>query len=148
MRGIKNILIGLGLFSTSCFAMSEQQAQQILNNLIKVSKASSTKLKIKKDPSVNAECGYFDRIILTSGALALNTNTVAFILAHELAHKMLGHRGSTYSREYAADKLGVQLATKAGYNMCQGIKILLTFKGGKTHAPGIDRYNRVVGVCK
>jgi len=43
-----------------------------------------------------------------------NADEMALIFGHELAHFTLGHRGSTPSRELAADSLGAQYADKAG----------------------------------
>lgn len=131
------------LVSFKCYSITHIEAQQILDKLLKVAKCSQTKLKIRKDSSVNAEYGGFDQIVLNEGALRLDKDTVAFILSHEIGHKMLGHRYSNYSNELAADKFGAYLTSKSGFNMCYGAKVLLTFKGGATHPPGKYRYNKV-----
>jgi Zn-dependent protease with chaperone function len=133
----------LMLLSLKCFAITHIEAQQVLDKLLKVAKCSQTKLKIRKNESINAEYGGFDKITINEGALKLNINEVAFILSHEVAHKMLNHRYSDFKNELEADAYGASLLGAAGFNRCQGVKILLSFKGGETHPSGVIRYNKV-----
>ena len=50
-------------------------------------------------------------------------NTWAFVIGHELAHHILGHRGSHGPpQEFAADILGAEMAIRAGYNVKEYIR--------------------------
>lgn len=101
-------------------------------------------LVIKNDPEVNA----YNKgpvIVVNTGMLKAvrNKHELAMVLGHELAHGKLWHLGSSYAKEFAADKLGVDYMVKAGYNRCVGTKLLKRFKGGDTHPSGSERYKRV-----
>jgi len=63
------------------------------------------------------------RIRITTGMLRFfdHEDELAFVLAHELSHILLGHAGafdglSPQSVEAEADKLGIQIVSKADYN--------------------------------
>lgn len=54
---------------------------------------------------------------------------LAFTIAHEVAHNLLGHRsrslfGNTRQLEFDADKIGLQLVAKAGYDPHAGVQFL------------------------
>lgn len=89
-----------------------------------------------------------------------NIDELAHVLGHELGHIVHGDYNKlfthTYSNEYHADVYGAWLMSKAGYNMCRGIK---WFKrsiakygdsSSITDAHPRDglRYSNLVGGCK
>jgi Zn-dependent protease with chaperone function len=59
------------------------------------------------------------RMIVYSGLLrfAETDDELAIVLAHELAHELLGHRLSTAIGESEADYLGLYLVARAGYDV-------------------------------
>lgn len=72
-------------------------------------------------------------IYITTGWIKdLNEDEIAGILAHEMAHNMLKHTGwpsilypsalSVVDQEAHADKIGVYLLLRAGYNTCEARK--------------------------
>lgn len=75
------------------------------------------------------------RVAVTTGMLRLahSDDEVAFVVAHEMAHNMLGHSRSSMSQifggrrsEIAADQMAVGLMTYAGYRPESGISFLET----------------------
>ena len=63
------------------------------------------------------------RIRITTGMLQFlrNDDELAFVLAHEVSHVLLGHTGAfdeptPRSAEAEADRLGIQLVSKAGFD--------------------------------
>lgn len=86
-------------------------------------------------------------IILYSGLVRAmgNDHELAAVLGHELAHGKLGHMGSSHRNEYAADRLGMQYISRAGYNRCVGAKVLLKMNkvASDTHPASKDRYAKV-----
>ncbi len=130
------------LIATNCFAVTNKEAFSIYNKLTKANNLFPIKLRVISGQWVNAEyTGY--NIEITQAAVRLPASQVAFILGHELAHMYLHHWKSSYKTEYEADQQGAYFAAQAGFNRCQGVKVLLTFNGSDTHPPGIDRYNKV-----
>lgn len=102
-------------------------------------------LKFSDDPTINAHSGQ-QNITVNQGTLnATNVDELAFVLGHELAHSKLFHTGSTHKNEYAADKLGYFYASKAGYNMCNGVKLFKKFpqRATDTHPSPKDRVDRL-----
>lgn len=60
-------------------------------------------------------------IILTEGAVRrLSEDELALLAGHEIAHWYLGHTASTRENELAADRLGAELACRAGYDVRVG----------------------------
>lgn len=131
---MKFILIFLLICSNS-YATTRQQAIAIYNNIIQANRiANPPKLLFSPDPSMNA-MGNGKDITLFQGMLNnTNKDELAWDLGHELAHILLGHRASTHANEYAADKLGWELAKKAGYNMCRGKKIFYKLYQGTSES--------------
>lgn len=80
-------------------------------------------------------------VFLTTGMLALlrNEDELAFLIAHEMAHNVLGHatvmRNSRVSRretralETAADRLGGEMMLDAGYDPVTGAALLTRIGG-------------------
>lgn len=60
-----------------------------------------------------------DRIVVYTGMLRFveNDDELAVILAHELAHQLLGHEAGDDGIETDADRLGLQLTALAGYDV-------------------------------
>jgi hypothetical protein len=76
-----------------------------------------------------------DQVAMTTGMLRLaqSDDEVAFVVAHEMAHNILGHSRSSRSQffgarrsEIAADQMAVGLMTAAGYRAQSGISFLET----------------------
>lgn len=143
---IKKILL-LMVISCSSYAMSFNQAEVVYNKLVRSNGFTNyPRLVYSSSRDVNASAGGL-RITVNAGLLRFvrNSNELAVVLGHELAHYRLAHHGSTPSNEYAADSLGASYAAKGGYNRCDGAKVILRFhdKGSKTHPPSDKRYNRI-----
>ena len=102
--------------------------------------------KTVKTKQVNAY-SYTYKIVFTTGMynFVKNEDELAAVVGHELAHRDLHHDGSTPDHEYAADKLGMELMEKAGFNRCIGAKLYkrLNSPGSNTHPSSINRYNKV-----
>lgn len=88
------------------------------------------------------------RILISTGMLrsTRNSEEVAKILGHELAHTMLAPSIIKYENEYNADKVGMVLMRKAGYDSCKGAKYDLRGRNtpSKTHPSSLDRYKKEV----
>jgi predicted Zn-dependent protease len=76
------------------------------------------------------------------GAVVRNKDELAWVLSHELGHFVL-KTGGTPKTEMDADKVGATLSRRAGFNSCNGVKLLRRFVGDPQHAPGEVRYNSV-----
>lgn len=101
-------------------------------------------------PIINASAQYHwwkSKIVIHRGIIkfAHNNDQIAFVLGHEMAHIILKHDHSTWANEYAADRLGMFLITKAGYNGCKGLSIVKTWTANIGHAPGWMRYKKLCG---
>lgn len=126
-------------------AMSFNQASVIFERL---SKASNTNLYLALDPdeSVNAHQSAHG-VYLNKGMLRFvrNEDEMAMVLGHEIGHYVLGHWTSTPKNEYASDVFGARLVSKAGYNRCKGVLVILRFHDGdsSTHPASNKRYNRI-----
>lgn len=73
-------------------------------------------------------------IEFTMGAsLRLTRDEFALLAGHEIAHYFLEHDGSNRTDELAADRLGAELACKAGYNPTAGSTLFRHLKAGSTH---------------
>lgn len=149
---MKKILIVLGLFlySISSYSyVSFEHSREIFKKL------TQGKIDIgfylKDSWEVNASC-YMGKIHIYKGMLyfAKNDDEMALVIAHEIAHHMLGHWTSTPPNEFAADKFGAQIAKYAGYNVCRGAQAVKRFgdPGSRTHPSSNERYKRLASSCK
>lgn len=135
---IKYILL---LLSFNCFSsISLQNSQHILSRLLKANSMSAINIAVLNDNHVNA-FGAPGYVAVTQGLLQYgNRNMIISILSHELGHV----RGIT--SEVGADMASVDIARKAGLNVCPGAKqFLLTVGkvGGGTHPAGAIRLHRM-----
>lgn len=107
----------------------------------------------KLDNTMNAAyIPAINSIIWNKGATKFvkNKEEVAWILGHELGH-WENKNGSTWKTEMAADKSGVAISKRAGYNGCKGAKLLVRFgkESDKYHPSGVNRWKSLKkGVCK
>ncbi len=73
-------------------------------------------------------------ITFTRGAAArLTSDEFALLAGHEVAHYYLSHRGSNRHDELAADRLGAELACRAGFDPAAGATLFRHLKPGTTH---------------
>jgi beta-barrel assembly-enhancing protease len=98
---------------------------------------------------VNPEPGAFAMnggIIVTTGlfAIAHGEDELAFVLAHEMGHLMLGHTGAITAEgmESEADLVALELMTGAGYELAGALTFLLRL-AAESHVP-VDRKAIVV----
>lgn len=73
-------------------------------------------------------------ITFTSGAaVRLNEDEFALLAGHEIAHYYLGHKSKALANELAADRLGAELACRAGYDPIVGATLFRHLRASKTH---------------
>jgi hypothetical protein len=84
-----------------------------------------------------------ERIRVTTGLLRdiRNDDELALILAHELSHILLGHPGRVRGEaikqaEQAADRLGVIIVERAGYDTDRAVRIVTRVAAAGGHAYG------------
>ena len=68
---------------------------------------------------------------------AHNDSELAFVIAHEMAHMLRGHKpvsdtGVRYAQEVEADHLGLQLLVRAGYDPDGAIELLRRLQGSSS----------------
>lgn len=76
----------------------------------------------------------------------LTVDEFALLTGHEVAHYYLRHRDSTHANELAADRLGAELACKAGYNPAAGVTLFRHLASGKSHPRPSERTAAVLAV--
>ncbi len=66
------------------------------------------------------------RLVLSSSLISMveSSEELAFILAHELSHQILGHSSSSRNNEYAADDFARIMLLSNGYNVEAGVRLL------------------------
>lgn len=142
---IKKLLVVVAvLISVPSWAMSFEQSEKIYYKIAQSNGIFPTpRLVYDSDPSVNAGYGG-SHIEVNAGLLRFvggDSNQLALVLAHELAHYKLGHGRSTPSREFSADNLGARYMQRAGYNKCAGARFLkrLNTPDASTHPSSYKR---------
>lgn len=80
------------------------------------------------------------RISFSSAAtIRLNRDEFALLAGHEIAHYYLGHKGSTKAAELAADRLGAELACKAGFDPVSGMTLFRHLRSSRVHPSSGER---------
>jgi len=112
-------------------------AHQVYDNLILYTGQTVPPLVIINNPVVNAWTDGLT-ITFTTGILheLKNEDEIANIMAHEIAHNMLAHTYDDDSvstlkqidKEAHADKVGVYLMLRAGYDVCKAKNVWLNFR--------------------
>lgn len=77
----------------------------------------------------------------------LTADEFALLAGHEIAHWYLGHQRSSIDAELAADRLGAQLACRAGYDAARGSTVFRFVGQGRTHPPRDLRRAAVLEGC-
>ncbi len=108
------------------YASVSIQDVKIVYHRLCITNGGCPNLRVVRDKQVNADSQCTEIVIYTGMLKFLdNRDQLAIILGHELGHL---HNGDctniwhTFSMEYHADQYGVNLATKAKFNRCKGIK--------------------------
>ena len=138
------VLLGLSMSGAS-HATTKADATRIYNKLVALSGVGRPLLVFSSDQNINAYSSS-DSVIVTQGMLNITNNAeLALVIGHELGHIAHGDPYSSKSAEYAADKYGAQLISKAGYNVCYAARLFikLGYPEGKTHPSDISRYRRL-----
>lgn len=87
------------------------------------------------------------QITFTTGATSrLSKDEFALLAGHEIAHYYLDHKGKTLANELAADRLGAELACKAGYNPINGASLFRHARSSKVHPSGAARRAQVLAL--
>jgi Zn-dependent protease with chaperone function len=74
----------------------------------------------------------------------LNRDEFALLVSHEIAHYYLGHTENSRANELAADRLGAELACKAGYDPQAGASLLRYLKAGPHHPDAAERRKAIL----
>jgi len=69
-----------------------------------------------------------------AAATRLSDDEFALLAGHEIAHWYLGHQGSTHASEQAADRLGAELACRAGFDPVKGASLFRHLRADRVHA--------------
>lgn len=74
------------------------------------------------------------RITFTEGAFTrLNEDEFALLAGHEIAHWYLGHTRSGAAAELDADRLGAELACRAGFDPARGASVFRFLRASSNH---------------
>jgi hypothetical protein len=76
----------------------------------------------------------------------LNEDEFALLAGHEIAHYYLGHKVNAMANELAADRLGAELACRAGYDPIAGASLFRYARRGKNHPSSDVRRATVLAV--
>ena len=88
---------------------------------------------VKRSNSVNG-WSQGGRITFTQGAIQkLTREEFAILAGHEIAHWYLGHKGSSPQAELDADRLGLALACRAGFNIGAGLGLFRYIRTNSSH---------------
>ncbi len=79
-------------------------------------------------------------------ATRLSDDEFALLAGHEIAHWYLGHQGSTRASEQAADRLGAELACRAGFDLVKGASLFGHLRPSRHHPPAAERRAAVLAV--
>lgn len=76
----------------------------------------------------------------------LTADEFALLAGHEIAHWQLRHARSTPRDELAADRLGAELACRAGFDPALGASLMRFYHDGSGHPPVSQRRTAVLAV--
>jgi hypothetical protein len=83
-------------------------------------------------------------ITFTSASMVrLSEDEFALLAGHEIAHYYLDHKTNALANEIAADRLGAELACKAGYDPVAGATLFRHLRRSKIHPNSAKRYAAV-----
>lgn len=88
---------------------------------------------IKPGKRVNAKATGARIEFTMAASLRLSRDEFALLAGHEVAHYFLAHNGSNSANELAADRLGAELACRAGFDPAAGATLFRHLKAGTTH---------------
>jgi hypothetical protein len=80
----------------------------------------------------------------SAATVKLNDDEFALLAGHEIAHYYLGHKRSALVNELAADRLGAELACKAGYDPIAGASLFRHLRPSKVHPTSGARRDAVL----
>ena len=88
---------------------------------------------------VNGKSLAFD-VTFTRGAIRkLTRDEFALLAGHEIAHSLLNHRRPSREAELAADRLGAELACRAGFGPRAGASLFRFLRPDRHHPPAAAR---------
>lgn len=163
MKRLKLALIALLLMCSSAFAQDRTTVAEFSTLINQASREAKELVYviIIDDPSISASITYGSKpesqtFILVSPftfSLIETKHEWAFIIFHEIGHKLLNHlentdRSSSESRheaEYAADARSLELMQKYGYRLDQAIRLMVKYSEEESfsHPSGKDRITRM-----
>lgn len=163
MKRLKLALIALLLMCSTVFAQDRTTVSEFSTLINQASREVKMLVYviIIDDPSVSASITYGKKpedqtFILVSPftfSLIETKHEWAFIIFHEIAHKLLNHlelvdRNSSESRheaEYACDAKSLELMQKYGYRPDQAIRLMVKYSEEESfsHPSGKDRIRRM-----
>ena len=123
-------------FASGSTALLVRRRGSLLTIPMRAQQGCGGKLVLSDSSTLNA---FADgrHVVVTNGMsrLARNTEEIAFVIAHEMAHNILGHSSEADKRgffgflqirreEIEADRYAVRLLANAGYNPAGGIAFL------------------------
>ena len=116
------ITLLLSFAISTSYAMTGGSAYSIYKQIIQANGMKKYPTLVIVKSKVNNAYSGGGKIVVFSGLLraVANSDELALVLGHELGHYTLGHMMSSPAHEYAADKLGAQYMSRAGYNICRG----------------------------
>lgn len=87
------------------------------------------------------------QITFSSAAIRkLNDDEFALLAGHEIAHYYLGHKVRSRAAELEADRIGAELACKAGFNQISGVTLFERLRPSKFHPPKFERIREVINI--